>query len=434
VGLNRKTTADANGDYSFADVSLNLGANTFTAQATDTAGNQSTLARTFTRVMPNQPPVANPDSKTIPQDTVLNFPAADLTANDSDPDGNPLTVTGVAATANTNGTVSLNNGTVTYTPASNFTGPASFQYTVSDGAGGTASNVVNVSVTPVNQPPVARPFARPNPAEATAPHGALITLDGLASRDPDGDPLSYSWSGPFGTLTGPLLRVMLPLGDHSVRLSVTDPGGLTGSATISVRVQDTTPPVANTDDKATLSFPASELTANDTDVVTPPGSLVVTAVTSTPNTRGTVTLSNGLVTYTPDATFSGSASFEYTVSDQAGNPATGTVNVTVTQGNRPPVLSLDGLPFPTEGELHYVTFVGFPLRIQLGASDPDPGQTLRFSLVTAPEGAAIDPITGLFTWTASTPSPGVDHRAIFMVTDNGSPPMSDQGMIFIGVI
>ncbi|OOC13523.1 hypothetical protein BM451_10930, partial [Dickeya dadantii] len=69
-------------------------------------------------------------------------------ANDSDVDGDSLTVT--AATVG-HGTVVINaNGTLTYTPAANYNGSDTISYTVSDGHGGTATATVAVTITPVN--------------------------------------------------------------------------------------------------------------------------------------------------------------------------------------------------------------------------------------------------------------------------------------------
>ena len=71
----------------------------------------------------------------------------DVLTNDSDPDGDPLTVTG--ATDGANGSTVVNgDGTITYTPDPGTTGPDSFTYTVSDGNGGTGTATVNVTVSP----------------------------------------------------------------------------------------------------------------------------------------------------------------------------------------------------------------------------------------------------------------------------------------------
>jgi Domain of unknown function (DUF4082)/Bacterial Ig domain len=97
---------------------------------------------------PNQPPVANNDSgfSTV-QNNALQIPTSSVLANDTDPNGDPLTVTGVSLP--TNGTVSLDsqNSIITFTPATGYTGPAGFTYAIADGRGGTASANVALSVT-----------------------------------------------------------------------------------------------------------------------------------------------------------------------------------------------------------------------------------------------------------------------------------------------
>ncbi len=97
-----------------------------------------------------------------------------------------------------------------------------------------------------NQPPVAN--AGPDASvECTSCDGTAVTLDGTGSSDPDGDPLAYTWTGPFpeggGTVTGPTPVVTLLLGLHSISLTVTDPSGATDTDDVQVDVVDTTPPV-----------------------------------------------------------------------------------------------------------------------------------------------------------------------------------------------
>jgi Ca2+-binding RTX toxin-like protein len=96
----------------------------------------------------NTPPVAGTDSVTTQQNTPLTIKTADLLANDSDANGDPLTITGVSTA--TGGTAVLNNnGTptnssddfISFTPADDFTGSASFSYSLSDGQATTTGNV-----------------------------------------------------------------------------------------------------------------------------------------------------------------------------------------------------------------------------------------------------------------------------------------------------
>lgn len=83
--------------------------------------------------------------------------------------------------------------------------------------------------------------------ECNCPAGTPVTLDGSGSSDPDaGDVLSYSWTGPFaengGTVSGQTPTVTLPLGVHTITLTVTDPSGAADTDTVEITVEDTTSP------------------------------------------------------------------------------------------------------------------------------------------------------------------------------------------------
>ena len=88
------------------------------------------------------PPIAQDDFAATLRDTPVRIA---VLANDSDPDGDPLTVTGVTDPAH--GSAADNgDGTVTYTPDPGFVGGDSFEYSISDGAGGADSATVSVTV------------------------------------------------------------------------------------------------------------------------------------------------------------------------------------------------------------------------------------------------------------------------------------------------
>jgi len=83
----------------------------------------------------------------------LTILASDLLANDSDVEGDGLTLTLGSAV---NGAVVLNeSGNPVFTPLLNFNGSGSFEYTISDGHGGTDTATVAVTINPVNDAPVA---------------------------------------------------------------------------------------------------------------------------------------------------------------------------------------------------------------------------------------------------------------------------------------
>ncbi len=123
----------------------------------------------------NQPPTANNDPGLSGfKNTTAQISASVLLANDTDPNGDPLTITAVGSPSN--GTVSFNAQTnvVSFTPTTDFTGTASFNYTISDGRSGasTATATLNITGTPsgvgffsTTQAPTNVAVSDPNPVE-----------------------------------------------------------------------------------------------------------------------------------------------------------------------------------------------------------------------------------------------------------------------------
>ena len=79
-------------------------------------------------------------------------------------------------------------------------------------------------------------------AECAGPEGTVVTLDGGASSDPDGDALQYRWTGPFGEAAGPRPGVTLPLGVSIVTLVVEDGRMASAPDHVRVEVRDTLAP------------------------------------------------------------------------------------------------------------------------------------------------------------------------------------------------
>lgn len=92
--------------------------------------------------------------------------------------------------------------------------------------------------------------------------------------------------------------------------------------------------------------------------------------------------------------------------------------------NRPPQLA--GLGSFTLDEGGTVAFTAT-------ATDPDAGQTLRYSLLGAPDGASIDPVSGRFSWTTSEADGPVSLTFSVVATDNGTPPRSDLEPVTVTV-
>lgn len=95
-----------------------------------------------------------------------------------------------------------------------------------------------------NEPPVAN-AGEDQTVECALPGGAMVTLDGSGSSDPDGDPLTYTWSGSFGTVNGVSPTVQLPLGTHTINLLVEDGNGGQSNDQVNITVGDATPPQIN---------------------------------------------------------------------------------------------------------------------------------------------------------------------------------------------
>jgi len=213
------------------------GTDGFLYTVSDGRGGSATAHVTVNVVTPaNHPPVAVNDTATTTKNTPV---AIAVLANDSDPDGDPLRVTSVTAPAH--GTAAINtDNTVTYTPASGFTGSDGFNYTISDGRGGTATAHVSVTVTTAaNRAPTAMDDS------ATTNQNTAVTISVLANdSDPDGDTLTVtSVSAPAhgtavknsnGTITYSPASGFL--GTDSFTYTISDGRGGTASATVTVFV------------------------------------------------------------------------------------------------------------------------------------------------------------------------------------------------------
>jgi hypothetical protein len=140
------------------------------------------------------------------------------------------------------------NGTLTYTSSANANGSATVSLVLKDN-GGTANGGVDTSapqnftitVTPVNDPPVAN--AGPDQTLECAGGAAAVTLNGSASSDQENDTLAYQWREGATVLgTGAILNTSLAFGPHTITLKVSDPSGDFSEDTVSVNIVDTTNP------------------------------------------------------------------------------------------------------------------------------------------------------------------------------------------------
>jgi len=310
------------------------GVDRFTYTISDGRGGTSSATVTVTVTpQPNRPPVAVDDTATTiaPQPVTIA-----VLANDSDPDGDPLTIIGVTAPAS--GTVAATGNAIVYTPAAGFVGTDRFTYTIDDGHGGSATANVSVTVNPpLNLPPIAANDA------ATTVSGTAVAINVLANdSDPDGDPLTIQ------SVTTPQLGaaqisgrqiVYTPaaglLGTDTFNYTINDGRGGTATATVTVTITPppNAPPIA-ADDAATTAFATPvmiNVIANDSD----PDGDALTVVAVTQPTGGLAEIVNNQVTYSPSRAFSGLDTFTYTINDGHGHTATANVSVNVLPIPRP---------------------------------------------------------------------------------------------------
>src|SRR5437762_34196 len=130
------------------------GIDSFTYKASDGQAQSGVATVTITGTPLNNAPVAVNDSFTTAEDTQLTVNAPGVLANDSDVDGDALSA--VLVSNPTHGTLTLNSdGSLVYVPALNFNGIDSFTYKASDGQVQSGVATVTITVTPVNDAPVA---------------------------------------------------------------------------------------------------------------------------------------------------------------------------------------------------------------------------------------------------------------------------------------
>jgi len=155
-------TLQPNGSFDYAPAAGFSGAVTFTYQANDATAQSNAVAVTITVNPVDDPPVTQPDSYTIVEDSPLSVDGNGVLANDSDPEGAALTAQLVRNVPN--GVLQLNsNGSFAYTPPANFSGTTTFTYRASDGNTQSAATTVTIQVTAVNDPP----FATSSPPRAS---------------------------------------------------------------------------------------------------------------------------------------------------------------------------------------------------------------------------------------------------------------------------
>lgn len=351
------------------------GTDSFTYTVSDGNGEVATETVTITITDVNLSPTLVNDSVSTPEVTPVTIPAL---SNDTDPDGDTLSLADVDTPSH--GTAVISGDNIIYTPAADFIGTDTFNYTVRDSNNNTATATISVTISNVNSAPLATNDTR------TTPEDTPITIDVMSNdSDPDGDSIRIdSNDSPIsGTavISGDSI-IYTPnsgfTGTDIFDYTITDGNGGTQTATVTVTVEATNIPPIAVDDTASTAFETPvviNVAANDSD---PDGTQTcVTGIASDPTSGYVNILTSGTeISYTPFDGFSGIDSFVYTACDDDGGTATATVTVTVAANtNQAPTLSPN-----------YAAIQGyFPVTIRVLADDSDPeGDTLTLTGITTP--------------------------------------------------
>ena len=364
------------------------GTDTFTYTIGDGNGGSDTATVTVTVNAVNDDPDAVDDPVTIVEDSGAN--TINVLANDTDVEGNTLTVTAVANTHTTIGSYTCTAADCTYTPNLNATGSDSFTYTITDGAGGSDTATVNITVTNLNDDPDAIDDT------PSTPEDTPVTISVL-SNDTDVDTgttltISSNTAASSGTvdctLSGNTQCTYSPNpnfnGTDSFTYTISDGNGGSDTATVAVTVNAINDDPDAIDDPVTVAEDSGanviNVLANDTDVEG--NTLTVTAVANTPTTIGSYTCTAANCTYTPNANATGTDSFTYTITDGAGGSDTATVNITVTNVNDNPDAVDDATVTDEEDAL--------TISVLVNDTDVDPTFTLTITSSTTPANGIVD--------------------------------------------
>ncbi len=453
-----------NGSFKYIPNFNYRGVDTFTYKTTDSKGASDTATVTINVISVNDVPYAKPNSFILNEDTMLNFTIQDLLNNDFDADGDVLTITGF--TQPSKGSLVLVGNAFTYTPSLNFFGMTSFNYTISDGNGGTDSTIVMLTVLPINDNPVAM-----DDAYSTNEDQILVVNTyalGVLSNDSDVDNaiiyanLAVGGEPRFGTVTIELNGrfTYTPNANFSgidtFVYRVRDVWGGSDTATVTINVTPVSDaPVAIDDpdledemeayvmlEDTSYVFDLDTLLANDFDPddanpqEIPPA--FASRVMEMPiisrsfdfNTYFTPSVGSLVLdmvartlTYTPALNYVGPVTFEYNIIDEDENisePAV--VTLLVTPVNDAPVANPLAFSVANAGTS----------TASVSATDVDvPADTLTFSLLTpATNGTVTVSPTGVYTYTHNG-SATLSDTFVFSVTDGA---LSSSATVTITVL
>jgi VCBS repeat-containing protein len=422
---NGTLSLNPNGAFSYTPNTDFSGTDSFTYHAGDGQMDSGVAVVTVTVASVNDPPAASSDAYETGEDAPLAIAAPGVLANDADVENNPLVA--VLDAGPINGTLTIEpDGSFTYTPHADFSGPDSFTYHADDGEDDSSVATVTIYVGAVNDAPVLEPIG---PYSAGEGQSLTITVN---ADDPDGDDLAFEAGDlPSGAQFAP----------SEGSFSWTPNAGSSGNYRVLFRVSDSGRPPLGAYEYVTITVGS----VNRPPVLAPIGpgqaaegdvlSFEISAVDPEGDNLSfdAENLPAGAGFDEPSRTFSwptragdaGNYEVTFSVTDDGDPAESATEKVTITIGdvNRPPAMDPVGSRNIVEGDT---------LVINLTATDPE-GNALFFQCDEMPDGAVFDPDSQVFSWTTLGGDAGT-YPLTFTVTDDGTPPESDAVSAAITVL
>ncbi|QYI98821.1 tandem-95 repeat protein [Curtobacterium flaccumfaciens pv. flaccumfaciens] len=327
-GKNGTATRNDDGTITYTPKDGFSGTDTVTYTVTDPSGTTNTGTVTVAVT-----PVAGGGSTSAEADATTTVPAGTGLLDGAK--GTDLAVTD--HTKPSHGEVTVDeDGSYTYKPEPGYSGPDEFDYTVTDGSGGTTTGTVTIVVAPKAAADTATTSAAtPVDVAVTGNDPGTKLAVTAVSKPGHGTATITGSTTPGGTgggatgLTGASSVTYTPAdgfsGTDTFTYTVTDPTGGTATATVTVTVTPTAVADAlRTAANTALPITGATLTGNDRGT-----GLAVTAHGRAEHGTVTEGTEPGALVYTPAKGFSGADTFEYTVTDGAGRTSTATVTVVV---------------------------------------------------------------------------------------------------------
>ncbi|MDC1299777.1 Ig-like domain-containing protein, partial [Pseudomonadales bacterium] len=407
---NGAVTLNEDGTFVFIPNQDFVGDDSFQYVITDPNGQTSTATVSIVVEAVNDAPVAVDDVVAAQEDVLLEN--INVLGNDTDTEGNPLTVTTAVSAAG--GVVAINaDGTLSYQAPANFTGPDTINYTIDDGAGGTSTAVVNIDVAPVAD--LAAADDQNTGDEDTVISGSVASNDTTLSGgtltyaveiDVENGALTFNADGSYEYTPNPNFS-----GVDSFTYVVTDAdSGESSTQSVSLTMDAVADLTAgddqNTGDEDTVI--SGSVASNDTTLS---GGTLTYAIEIDVENGALTFNADGSYEYTPNPNFNGADRFTYVVTDlESGENTTQTVFLTID-----PVADIVAGDDQTEGN------AGEPIVGSVSDNDlATSGGTLTYAVATdVQNGVLTFNADGTYNYRAASGFSGTDSFS-YVVTDADS--------------